>query len=543
MTACVFISRSKGFSLACARHAYPCNPPAQAQLLIGHFRAQQSGLPAHIGGKVSSRSFPQTLAANLALKFFFTCVEAKKMASNKTKKEECFEACRDATRSDAESFELHSRSPEQVERLRQTVEKYDRAIALLTFVASQELKSIENFKEANPGSAVSDALFRNAQVYINKRREYFARVAALKGIIAAPQAAGKKPVLAGGGDEDKEKVKMSEAIKGAILAEKPNVLWSDVAGLESAKGALREAVILPIRFPQLFVDSGRKPWSGIMMYGPPGTGKSFLAKAVATEADATFLSVSSADLTSKWLGESEKLVRALFEAARELRPSIVFIDEIDSIATARSDSESESSRRIKTELLVQMDGLGNSLDGLLVLCATNLPWSIDSALRWRCQRRIYISLPDDHARRRLLELHLAKLEPRPEVNAEEMTALVAATEDFSGSDIAVLVRDAIMEPVRICQSATTFKEVRDADGAGVWVTPCSPGDPDVIRGADGRPRSMDLAQLTEIYLPSQLKAPPVMYKHFLQAITRCKPSVSQDDLAKFVAFTDEFGQQ
>ena len=465
------------------------------------------------------------------------------MASKKTKKEECFDACKDAAKSDSESLDLHSRSPEQIELVRQTVEKYDKAIVLLTFVASQELKSIENFKEANPGSAVSCALFNNAQIYIDKRKEYAERVAALKAFMAAPQATGVKPMLAGGGDEDKDRGRMSEAIKGAILAEKPNVLWSDVAGLESAKEALREAVILPMRFPQLFVDSGRRPWSGIMLYGPPGTGKSFLAKAVATEADATFLSVSSADLTSKWLGESEKLVRALFEAARELRPSIVFIDEIDSIATARSDLESESSRRIKTELLVQMDGLGNSLEGLLVLCATNLPWSIDSALRRRCQRRIYISLPDEHARRRLLELHLGKLEPRPEVNAGEMTALVAATENFSGSDIAVLVRDAIMEPVRICQSATTFKEVHDAGGAGVWVTPCSPGDPDVIKWADGRPRSMDLAELTKIYSPSQLKAPPVMYRHFLQAITRCKPSVSQDDLAKFVAFTDEFGQQ
>lgn len=107
-------------------------------------------------------------------------------------------------------------------------------------------------------------------------------------------------------------------------------------------------MILPIKFPQLFSASGRTPWSGIMLYGPPGTGKSYLAKAVATEADATFLSISSSDLTSKWLGESEKLVKMMFETARENRPAIVFIDEIDSIATARSDSESESSRRIKT---------------------------------------------------------------------------------------------------------------------------------------------------------------------------------------------------
>jgi len=126
------------------------------------------------------------------------------------------------------------------------------------------------------------------------------------------------------------------------------VKWEDVAGLESAKEALREAVIFPIKFPHFFVGN-RKPWRGILLYGPPGTGKSYLAKAVATEADATFFSVSSADLVSKWLGESEKQVKQLFEMGRENRPSIIFIDEIDSLCSARNDSESESARRIKTE--------------------------------------------------------------------------------------------------------------------------------------------------------------------------------------------------
>jgi len=219
-----------------------------------------------------------------------------------------------------------------------------------------------------------------------------------KGVSKKPVADSAGP-KSGKNDDDKEEdgeaKKMKDALSGAILKEKPNVKWDDVAGLYAAKEALKEAVILPIKFPQLFTGK-RKPWRGILLYGPPGTGKSYLAKAVATEADATFYSVSSADLVSKWLGESEKLVRNLFEMARESRPSIVFIDEIDSLCSSRSDSESESARRIKTEFLVQMNGVGNDMDGVLVLGATNIPWALDAAIRRRFEKRIYIPLSNSY---------------------------------------------------------------------------------------------------------------------------------------------------
>lgn len=136
-----------------------------------------------------------------------------------------------------------------------------------------------------------------------------------------------------------------------------------------------------------------------MLYGPPGTGKTFLAKACATEADATFFSISSSSLVSKYVGETEKMIKALFGLARERKPSIIFIDECDSLFTARSDNENEASRRAKTEFLTQMQGVGRDDQGILVLGATNIPWALDSAIRRRFEKRIYIPLPDLESRK------------------------------------------------------------------------------------------------------------------------------------------------
>lgn len=336
-------------------------------------------------------------------------------------------------------------------------------------------------------------------------------------------------------DEDPEKKKLQSKLEGAIVVEKPHVKWSDVAGLDAAKEALKEAVILPIKFPHLFTGK-RVPWKGILLFGPPGTGKSYLAKAVATEANnSTFFSVSSSDLVSKWLGESEKLVRNLFELARQHKPSIIFIDEVDSLCSARSDNESESARRIKTEFLIQMQGVGHDSEGILVLGATNIPWVLDAAIRRRFEKRIYIPLPEEAARLVMFKLHLGNTPTQ--LSEEDLKVLAKKTEGYSGADISIVVRDALMQPVRKVQTATHFKRIRGPSPRDPNVivddllTPCSPGDQGAI-------------EMTWVDVASdKLHEPPIIMADMLRSLATSKPTVNEEDMVKLEKFMEDFGQE
>ncbi|KAI5789827.1 P-loop containing nucleoside triphosphate hydrolase protein [Pyronema domesticum] len=343
-------------------------------------------------------------------------------------------------------------------------------------------------------------------------------------------AAGSGGKAAGDDEEtlDADSKKLRGALSGAILTEKPNIRWEDVAGLDQAKEALKEAVILPIKFPQLFNKGNRKPWRGILLYGPPGTGKSYLAKAVATEANSTFFSVSSSDLVSKWMGESERLVKQLFAMARENKPAIIFIDEVDALCGTRGEGESEASRRIKTEMLVQMDGVGHDSSGVLVLGATNIPWQLDSAIRRRFQRRIHIAIPDMRSRVRMFELAVGKT-PCELVQAD-FKKLAEMSEGFTGSDISIVAQDALMQPVRKIQTATHYKKVIAPDGIEK-LTPCSPGD----RGA---------TEMTwEDVDPDKLMEPPLTMKDFVKAVKNSRPTVSRADIEQSENWTKEFGSE
>uniref|UniRef100_A0A060SZC0 ARAD1C03938p n=1 Tax=Blastobotrys adeninivorans TaxID=409370 RepID=A0A060SZC0_BLAAD len=246
----------------------------------------------------------------------------------------------------------------------------------------------------------------------------------------------------------------AKQIMNEIVIKGDEVHWDDIAGLEQAKASLKETVVYPFLRPDLF--SGlREPARGMLLFGPPGTGKTMLARAVATESKSTYFSISASSLTSKFLGESEKLVRALFHLAKEMAPSIIFVDEIDSLLSTRSESgEHEASRRIKNEFLVQWSDLQSAAAGrerdsvqrVLVLAATNLPWGIDEAARRRFVRRQYIPLPERETRKyQLLKLLSHQ---KHSLSDQEIEKLLDLTEGFSGSDITALAKDAAMGPLR-----------------------------------------------------------------------------------------------
>jgi vacuolar protein-sorting-associated protein 4 len=346
-----------------------------------------------------------------------------------------------------------------------------------------------------------------------------------------PGSTGRSGSGGGGGGgsgakQDPEASEFASRMEGAILREKPNIHWDDVAGLGEAKRNLIQAVILPMKLPQFFTN-GRTPWRGILLYGPPGTGKSFLAKACATEAEgATFLTVSTSDLMSKWLGESEKLIQALFDAARKETKAVIFIDEIDSLLSERSDQDSEASRRIKTQFLIEIDGVGKSMDGILLLAATNTPWALDPAVRRRFEKKIYIPLPDKEARIGLIRLKTKGMESQ--LTEQDILTIADWTEGYSGADINILSRDAAMAPVNAIQQAEYFVEYEGN------LFPCNSNYPGAVRTT--------VLELSPEQL-ARLKPSPLTIRDFEIAIQKVRPSVAQSSLAEYDKWTRDFGQQ
>ena len=274
-----------------------------------------------------------------------------------------------------------------------------------------------------------------------------------------------------------------EMLEREVVDSNPHVQFNDIAELKNAKGALMEAAILPLMKPEFFKGI-RRPWKGILLYGPPGTGKTMLAKALATQNRTTFFNVHSSSFASKWRGESEKLVRILFEMAQFYAPTTIFIDEVDSLCSKRGEGgEGNDSRRVKTEILVRMDGLNsdnnteengedsnknnnNNKKGeeppknkiVTVVGATNRPWDLDDALRRRFEKRIYIPLPNVDGRRQLFELNLKKVAVDSNLDYDK---LIKATDGYSGADISNVCREAALMPLRKALKANKGREIED----------------------------------------------------------------------------------
>ncbi|NP_001340833.1 katanin p60 ATPase-containing subunit A-like 2 isoform 7 [Homo sapiens] len=256
---------------------------------------------------------------------------------------------------------------------------------------------------------------------------------------------------------------LTDAIKGATSELALNTfdhnpdpserLLKPLSAFIGMNSEMRELAAVVSRYPQLFTGI-LSPWKGLLLYGPPGTGKTLLAKAVATECKTTFFNISASTIVSKWRGDSEKLVRVLFELARYHAPSTIFLDELESVMSQRgtaSGGEHEGSLRMKTELLVQMDGLARSEDLVFVLAASNLPWELDCAMLRRLEKRILVDLPSREARQAMIYHWLPPVSKSRalELHTElEYSVLSQETEGYSGSDIKLVCREAAMRPVR-----------------------------------------------------------------------------------------------
>ncbi|MEF8774452.1 MAG: AAA family ATPase, partial [Halobacteriales archaeon] len=230
------------------------------------------------------------------------------------------------------------------------------------------------------------------------------------------------------------------------VAETPAVGFGDVGGLEEAKRTLREAVEWPLSYGPLFDAASAEPPSGVLLYGPPGTGKTLLARAVASESDVNFIHVAGPELLDRYVGESEKAVREVFERARQAAPAVVFFDEIDAIAATRGTGGNEVSERVVSQLLTELDGLADN-PNIVVLAATNRREALDEALLrpGRLESHVLVPEPDEAARREILEVHTRDKPLSPDVDLDDLAADLAG---YTGADVDALVRAAAIVAIR-----------------------------------------------------------------------------------------------
>jgi len=298
------------------------------------------------------------------------------------------------------------------------------------------------------------------------------------------------------------------------------VRFADVVGARDAVRAVEEALVFPRRYAALYARMRLRPWRAILLFGPPGTGKSLLARAAAAEIDGVFLSVSCADVTSKWVGGSEKLLRRLFQDATARSPAVVFFDEIDSIATERKSETNVADQRLTNQLLLELDAVHHGDADVAVLAATNLPWALDAAVLRRFSRRVFVDLPNAAERAQLLGMLFAK--NGLEFAAPDLDSFAASTHGFSGADLAVLAQDCALVPLRTLIDATHW-----VSDAGARVRIADPDDAEDTTYADTFENVIATAGQDAVVVP------PLTVAHVLAAAARARPTLQPRDVFRY----------
>ncbi len=245
------------------------------------------------------------------------------------------------------------------------------------------------------------------------------------------------------------------------LMEKPSLRFSDVGGMEKVKEEIAIKIILPLKNPELYKTFGKKSGGGILLYGPPGCGKTFIAKATAGEIDAKFINIGLHDILDMWIGNSEKNLHEIFELARRNKPCVLFFDEVDAMGASRSDLKQSAMRHVINQFLAELDGVASDNEGVLILAATNAPWSVDAAFRrpGRFDRIIFVAPPDESARLNMLQT-LLQTKPVGEI---DMKKIAAVTQDYSGADLNAIVDIAVEEKLRDSISKGSIQVLQTKD--------------------------------------------------------------------------------
>lgn len=349
------------------------------------------------------------------------------------------------------------------------------------------------------------------------------------------------PLTAGSGQEN------TSTNNEWTIVKKNSMSFENVIGAVEAVGAIHEALIYPQRYAFLYSSMSLTPWRTVLLFGPPGTGKSMIARATATEIDATFFSVSCADVTSKWVGGSEKLLKALFTDARSKAPAIVFFDEIDSIARFRGSDSNIADQRLTNQLLLEMDNLHYEEVGIFVLAATNVPWDIDTAVLRRFSKRIFVDVPSTTDRFKILKELFSKY--NSELNTEGLENIAAMTEGFSGSDIVSLVQDCAYLPLRellLCESWRITRQNEQKDDTTEENTDYKTeeyADDTTEENAayivkmdtDGSENSAkySLQYIVETYGQDSIEIPKISLKHVMHVVASARPTMQPKDLYRY----------